>query len=505
LLSVLEVEKRFGAVTALKNASLQIMPGEIRALLGANGSGKSTLVKILGGLVSRDSGSILLDEKPLAIRSPRDSRGHGIAVAYQDLSLVPMLSVADNIMLGREPRGRAGFLERETIRKTAFALLERLKADFSTSTFCNVLDASQLGQVEIAKAFAWKARYLLLDEVTASLHHDQVKVLFDILREMRDSGTAVLFVSHRLDEVFELCAAATILRGGESVASVALGEVDHSDLAFHMMGKRLERAEARRREDQAVRETRPVLLVRDLALPPKVRGVSIELHPGEIVGLGGLQGQGQSEFLKAVYGAIPHAAGTIEVNGVPVRFHEPADALRRGLGFIPGDRDREGVLPIRSVTENIFLARMALTRLGARIRPRKLLEGAREMIAKLSIRVASPAYPARSLSGGNQQKLIVGRWLLISPKVLLLDDPTKGVDIGARREIHVLLRQMAQDGCAVLLSSSENEELLALADRIYVFYEGRITEELGGDRRTEAKLVSAMLGVGRPPVTEAVS
>jgi ribose transport system ATP-binding protein len=504
VLSVLNVGKRFGAVTALKNASLQLMPGEIRALLGANGSGKSTMVKVLGGLVARDAGEVLLDGTPLRIGSPRDSRRHGIAVAYQDLSLVPMLTVEDNIMLGMEPRAGLGFMERARVRDTALRLLGRLNAGFSSRTFLTVLDASQLGQVEIAKAFAWKAPYLLLDEATASLHHEQVKVLFDVLKEMRDAGTAILFVSHRLDEVFALCGTATILRSGESVASVKLAEVDHADLAFHMTGKRLERQEKRACVSDHL-DARPVLATRDLSVTPKVNKVSITAHPCEIVGIGGLQGQGQSEFLKAVYGAMAFDGGSVEVNGSPARFRSPSDALHHGLGFIPGDRDREGVLPIRSVTENIFLSRMSLNRLARRIRPRRLLEGAREIIAKLSIVVGSPNHPARSLSGGNQQKLIVGRWLLISPKALLLDDPTKGVDIGARREIHELLRAMAREGTAILISSSENEELLALADRIYVFYEGRIVEELTGERRTEENLVSAMLGIHSASKTEAAT
>jgi ribose transport system ATP-binding protein len=504
VLSVLNVGKRFGAVTALKNASLQLMPGEIRALLGANGSGKSTLVKVLGGLVARDTGQVLLDEKQLRLGSPRDSRRHGIAVAYQDLSLVPMLTVEDNIMLGMEPRAGLGFMERARVRDTALRLLGRLNAGFSSRAFLTVLDASQLGQVEIAKAFAWKAPYLLLDEATASLHHEQVKILFDMLKEMRDAGTAILFVSHRLDEVFALCETATILRGGESVASVKLADVDHADLAFHMTGKRLERQEKRVCVSDHL-DAKPVLATRDLSVTPKVNGVSLNAHPCEIVGIGGLQGQGQSEFLKAVYGAMPFDGGCVEVNGSPARFRSPSDALHHGLGFIPGDRDREGVLPIRSVTENIFLSRMSLSRLARRIRPRRLLEGAREIISKLSIVVGSPNHPARSLSGGNQQKLIVGRWLLISPKALLLDDPTKGVDIGARREIHELLRAMARDGAAILISSSENEELLALADRIYVFYEGRIVEELTGERRTEENLVSAMLGIHAAAAPEAAT
>jgi ABC-type sugar transport system ATPase subunit len=495
LLSVRSVQKRFGAVVALKDANLELMPGEIRALLGANGSGKSTLVKILSGLLAKDSGEILLDGQPLSIGSPLDSLRAGFATAYQDLSLVPRFTVAENIALGREPRGRAGLVERKQVLETALEILARLKAEFSPDTFTNVLDASQLGQVEIAKAFAWKARYLLLDEVTASLHHEQVKVLFTLLKEMAASGTAVLFVSHRLDEVFQLCHTATILRGGETVASVKAAEVDHTDLAFHMTGKRLDRVQVKKVSGEAAVSAEAVLAVENLTVVPKVKGVTLHVNAGEVVGLGGLQGQGQSECLQAVYGAIGRSGGAVRLKGTEVHFRSPAEALRHGLGFIPGDRDRDGVFPVRSVTENLFLAKLALRNMARIISPRELLQGARELIQRLGIVAGSPNHPARSLSGGNQQKLIVGRWLAVSPKVLILDDPTKGVDIGARLEIHEILRRMAQAGTSVLISSSEVEELLALADRIYVFYEGKVVEELTGNQRSAENLISAMLGV----------
>lgn len=495
MLSVRSVRKSFGAVVALKDANLELMPGEIRALLGANGSGKSTLVKILSGLVSKDGGQILLDGRPLSIDSPLDSLRAGFATAYQDLSLVPRFTVAENIALGREPRGRAGLIERREVLETARGILERLKAEFSPDTFASVLDASQLGQVEIAKAFAWKARYLLLDEVTASLHHEQVRVLFKLLKEMAAAGAAILFVSHRLDEVFQLCDTATILRGGQTVASVKVSEVDHTDLAFHMTGKRLDRAQVKKTSTLSAVGAEAVLAVENLTVMPKVKGVTLHVNAGEVVGLGGLQGQGQSEFLQAVYGAAARSGGVVKLNGREVHFRSPAEALRHGLGFIPGDRDRDGVFPVRSVTENLYLAKLALRPLARIINPQELLQGARELIQRLGIVAGGPNHPARSLSGGNQQKLIVGRWLAVSPKVLILDDPTKGVDIGARLEIHEILRRMAQAGTSVLISSSEVEELLALADRIYVFYEGRIVEELSGDQRSEQNLISAMLGV----------
>lgn len=500
MLQALNISKHFGGVTALKDASLSLAPGEIRALLGANGSGKSTLVKVLGGLVAPDAGNILLDDKPLAINSPADARRHKIAVAYQDLSLVPKLTVAENILLGREPCGRLGFVDSFAIRSRAGELLERLGVDVSPDVPAEELDPASQSLVEVAKALAWEPRILILDEVTASLHHDQVRRLFALLRELGRKGLGILFVSHRFDEVFSLCNTATVLRGGESVAAVNLDQVDEAEVVYFMIGTRPEKGPARAAGEETPEQQEIVLAVSNLRVPPRVKGVTLQARAGEIVGLAGLQGQGQAEFLRAVYGMLPYTGGRVEYLGSPVTFRSPRDAVRRGIGFISGDREREGVLPVRSVTENLFLVKLALKRLFATVKPGELQGEARQQIEQLKIVAGSTGHPASSLSGGNQQKLIIGRWLAVNPRLLLLDDPTKGVDITARREIHEMLRRMAAAGTAIIISSSDNEELLAIADRILVFYEGEIVAAIQGAARTEERLVSAMLGIERSSV-----
>lgn len=495
MLEAQHISKHFGGVTALKNASLSLAPGEIRALLGANGSGKSTLVKVLGGLVAPDSGTILLDGKPLTINSPIDARRHGIAVAYQDLSLVPRLTVAENILLGREPCWRPGFVDTRQVRAQAAELLARLEVDAGPDDLAGDLEPAAQSLVEVAKALAWEPRILILDEVTASLHHDQVQHLFALLREMSRKGLAILFVSHRFDEVFSLCQTAVVLRGGESVASIQLDQVDEAEVVYHMTGTRPEKNQTLTAGAQSEAQREVVLSVNDLQVPPRVRGVTLTVRAGEIIGLAGLQGQGQAEFLRAIYGLLPIGGGRVEYGGAKVAFTSPRVAMRRGIGFISGDREREGILPVRSVTENLFLARLAKKRLVTALNPRLLREEANRQIKELRIVAGSAGHPASSLSGGNQQKLIIGRWLAVQPRLLLLDDPTKGVDVSARREIHDLLRRMAAAGTAVLISSSDNEELLAIADRIYVFYEGEIVAVIRGNEKTEERLVAAMLGL----------
>lgn len=493
-MQVLNIGKRFGAVTALKDASLRLAPGEIRALLGANGSGKSTLVKVLGGMLNPDDGRILLDNQPLSIRSPGDARKRGIAVAYQDLSLVPKLTVAENILLGQEPLTRLGFVEKRQVRSRAFDILAELHVNANPESLAGTLDPAAQSLVEVAKALAWRPRILILDEVTASLHHNEVARLFHLLRAMRAEGLATLFVSHRFDEVFALCSTATILRSGETVASVDIADIDEAELVYFMTGKRPETVQNTEViQEPAGRST--VLSLDNVEVQPKVKGVSLHVSAGEIVGLAGLQGQGQAEFLRAVYGLLPFSGGSMSFCGTPVMFRSPQQAVRNGLGFISGDREREGILPVRSVMENLLQVKLAFRRLTGILKLRALEAEAQQMIDRLSILSGGVHHAANSLSGGNQQKLIVGRWLMVRPKLLLLDDPTKGVDISARREIHELLREMARNGVAVIISSSDNQELLEIAERIYVFYEGRITSELAAEEKTEGRLIAAMLGM----------
>lgn len=493
-MQVLNIGKRFGAVTALKDASLSLAPGEIRALLGANGSGKSTLVKVLGGMINPDGGRIIFNDKPLIIKSPGDARKHGIAVAYQDLSLVPKLTVAENILLGQEPVHRFGFIEKKQVLSRSLEILEELHVNAHPESLAGSLDPASQSMVEVAKALAWKPRILVLDEVTASLHHNEVDRLFHLLRMMRSEGLAILFVSHRFDEVFALCSTATVIRSGETVAAVDIADVDEAQLVYLMTGKHPELA--RNIETTTVPANQNIILSVDRAeIQPKVKDVSLHVGSGEIVGLAGLQGQGQAEFLRAVYGLIPFSGGSMSFCNKAMTFPSPQQAVGKGLGFISGDREREGILPVRSVLENLFQVKLAFRRLTGILKLRVLETEAQRMIERLRIVSGGIHHPANSLSGGNQQKLIVGRWLMAQPKLLLLDDPTKGVDISARREIHEILREMARAGVAIIISSSDNQELLEIAERIYVFYEGRITSELTEGEKAEGRLIAAMLGM----------
>jgi ABC-type sugar transport system ATPase subunit len=490
------VSKSFGAVKALDNASLSIERGEIRAFLGANGSGKSTMVKLLSGLLQKDAGTILSDGREMEIRDPDDARGKKIIAAYQDLSLIPKLSVADNLSLGHEKLTRFGLVDTAAKVKLADEMIGNLEIEANPDTLVEQLDPSNQSLLEFAKALAWNPEFLLIDEITASLYKHQVECLFRIVRELSAQGVGILFVSHRLDEVFSLCSTATVLRSGSTVAEVNLSEVSEADLVYYMTGKRNKTEE---KVSVQVREQhgQPVLEVADFSVQDKVRGLSLDLYPGEIVGLAGLQGQGQSEFLRALYGVFPFdPSSTMKLEGDPVRFSSPSQAIKRGIGFLPGDREREGIFSSRSIAENLFAARDGVRNSFALESTRSQRINAGKGIDHLHIVTAGPFVPASSLSGGNQQKLIVGRWLEMPLKILILDDPTKGVDIGSRREIHNLLRRMAKEkGTALLYSSSDNEELLEICDSIAVMYEGKITEVLHSTMMTAERLASATLGV----------
>ncbi len=492
MLKVKHITKNFGAVRALTDASVSIGPGEIRALLGANGSGKSTLVKALGGINKIDGGTIEIGGRPVQLKSPWDSAACGVSVAYQDLSLLSRLSVAENIVIAHEPRKTAG-IDKKEADEAALRFIEKLRINAFPGTMVSDLDVSNQSLVEVAKALYRRPSILVLDEITASLHHDQVSVLFDVLKELKNEGLAILFVSHRLDEVFSLCDTATILREGQSVAQVTLSETNREEVVYHMTGKKIRKADMNASADTR-REDR-LLDVEDLFVPGRVQGVSMYAGRGEIVGIAGLQGQGQGEFIRAVYGAIGYGKGRIRIDGIEAKINSPTGAIKKGIGFISGDREKEGVFQIRSVAENLFVIQTAISRLLSFISQKKQKAGALGLIEKLNIVAAGTGVPANSLSGGNQQKLAIGRWLIARPRVLLLDDPTKGVDVSSRSEIHGILREMTRTGIAVVFSSSDNEELLEVANRIYVFYEGKIVQELTGNGKTGESLASAMLGI----------
>lgn len=495
MLEMRGISKRFGYVRALKQAQFSVQKGEIMALLGANGSGKSTMMKVLGGLVRADEGSIFLHGKEIRIERSNDVHKYKIAIGLQDLSLIPTLSVIDNILLGIEPR-KTFFVDKKAAEAKIKPILERLGIGYDPEVLVSDLAPSEQSMVEIAKAVARDPDILVLDEVTASLHAHEVDLVFDELKRQKEAGKAIVIVTHRMNEVFRVCDRCTILKGGETVAADAVEHLDLDDIIFHMTGKRPE-AVCEAEEDVNLAELgkTPVVETRGISVVPSLKEVNFRAFEGEIVGVGGLNGQGQSEFIRTLLGDLLIDEGQMFYQGEELRFRMPVEAVDRGIGFISGDRNRESIFPLRSVGENIFAAEATQGRLFSDLSPRVITKYADRVIEEYSIVAGSTKHLANSLSGGNQQKLIIGRWLSMKPKLLLLDDPTKGVDIHSRREIHRILRDAAREGMCVVYASSDNEELLEIADRIYIFYEGTASRVLAGDDRTEEKLVAAMLDV----------
>lgn len=496
MLEMRNISKNFDAVQALSQASLKVKKGEIMALLGSNGSGKSTLVKVLSGLVNPSDGEILFEGRPVSIRNAADARRLGIAVAYQDSSLIPTMSVVDNILLGMEKQNKFKMIDRVKARETAECYLEKLKIEASPDALVQFLMPSTQSMIEIAKALAMKPKLLILDEATASLHSDEVDIVFEVLKELKQEGVSIIIVTHRMSEIFRICDRCTILKAGETVAEGNINEIDLNEIVFHMTGKYPDtNTGATVAEVHENRESNLLLDVQNMCMAPKLKNVNFKAYKGEVVGIGGLDGQGQSEFIRAILADEKYTSGSVSYKGREVHYKSTADAIADDMGFISGDRNRESIFPIRSVAENIFAGSAAKGKLFSYLNPKTIEDFAKKAIDAYGIVAGSTKHPANSLSGGNQQKLVVGRWIALSPQLLLLDDPTKGVDIHARQEIHRILKDCVKDGMSVIYVSSDNEELLEISDRIYVFYEGKISAQLTGAGRTEEKLIAAMLGI----------
>ena len=491
------IKKVFDSVVALNgSASLTVQSGEVRALLGSNGSGKSTMIKVLAGTYQPNSGEILSDGNPIQIRSGEESGKHGIATAFQELSLIPEMSVADNVLLGNEPLGRLRLIDRKAARNKINQLLEQFKLECDPSSYVQSLMPSTKAMLEVIKAVSKEPKLLLLDEVTASLHYDEIQVLFDTIRKLKSKGMAIVYVTHRMNEIFEICDTVTIMRGGETVKEGQVSEFKLDDIVYHMTGRRPKTRDTSECTTQSVNiDSEPKLNVIELEVYPKVWDVSLHAHKGEVIGLAGLEGQGQPEFIRVLLGAENASAGTIKFNGKDIHFRSPRDAVRNGIGFVSGDRNREAIFPVRTISENIGAGKIAKGFLTKYITPKYLMEFAMNAIAKYNIKVGHIRDAANTLSGGNQQKLVIARWIAMNPDILLLDDPTRGVDYHSRYDIHETLKECACNGMTIIISSSEYEELLDIADRIYVFYEGRISDMLSGERRTAEHLVAAMMGM----------
>lgn len=482
---ILEAEgmhKRFGGVHALRGAHLTVYPGEVHALVGENGSGKSTLLKIVSGQLQADHGSLTFAGEPLRLRNAIDAMRRGIATVTQETTLAPDLTIAENVFLGHRMARRGGFIDWRRTRARAQEALARLGLDLDPTTPARRLRPDQQQMVEIARALSIDAQVLILDEPTSSLTDDEVAALFTIVRNLGADGVATIFVSHRINEVFALADRITVMRDGHTVGGGPAGEFERAKMIHLMVGRALEESGT---HEHDAGESEAVLAVRRLTVPGLVDGVDLDVNAGEIVGLAGLVGAGRSELLESLFG-LRRAHGSIRIDGREVVYHNPRQALRDGMAFVPADRKLQGLVPEMTVTENLMMAATSRRTRLSRPRSAEELAAVREAIESMRIRTHSPRSLVSTLSGGNQQKIVLGKWFLTKPKVLMLDEPTRGVDVGAKAEIYRLLREAADGGIAILVSSSENPELLALCDRIAVMFRGRIAATLTREAASEA-------------------
>jgi ribose transport system ATP-binding protein len=490
LLEASAIAKRFGGVVALRHGDLQLRAGEVHVLIGSNGCGKSTLCKIIAGVVASDAGQLRVDGRPVAFGSPREASAAGVGVFYQELSLVPTLTVAENILLGREPR-RGGVVDNARQRRTAEAALARFGdvtgPELRPDALVGDLAADQRQIVEILKVLAEDARILIFDEPTSSLDARQVDVFFGLLRELKAQGRGIVFISHRMDEVFAVGDRVTVMRNGASVATLDLAATSRDEILRLMVGTEVT-ADYERPHRRGT--TGRTLLSVDGLATDRVAALSFRLEEGEILGFGGLHGQGQSDALRALFGAVPIRAGKISLAGATLAVRSPGEAIRRRIAYVSGDRGRHGVLGRRPVFENLVLAWLARGR-RLLLDRRGFLDRARPALERLKLKVPALTAPILELSGGNQQKVVIGRWLAVAPRLLLLDDPTKGIDVEAKHDLYTIMQELRGEGVGIILYSSEDAELLGNADRVLVFNGGRIVRELAGDALTEFALYEA--------------
>jgi len=480
LLSMEHISKQFPGVQALDDVTFEVVSGEVHALVGENGAGKSTLMKILTGVLPRDSGVMRWLGVPVEIDNPGRALGLGISMIHQELAVIPTLDVGQNIFLGREPtRSKLGVIDWDVLYRAARRELARVGLDVDPRTPVQELSIAQRQMVEIAKALSFESRLIVMDEPTSSLTEREVETLFALIRNLKAQGVSVIFISHRLEEVFQVSDRVTVLRDGRHIGTAPLGELSVPDVVWMMVGREVTQVSA----GAPPANGRVVLEVRDLSRGRALRDVSLQLRQGEILGMFGLVGSGRTDLARALFGADPIDQGEIWIEGRKVTINSPRDAIAHGLGFVPEDRKAQGLFLNMAVGQNVTISALGeLERLGF-IDFGRMRRLAQEYVERLDIRTPGLGQQVRNLSGGNQQKTVIARWLTLHPRVLILDEPTRGIDVGAKAEIHELMRALARDGVAVLMISSELPEILAVSDRIVVMREGRLVGELS---RTEA-------------------
>ncbi|WP_421076926.1 sugar ABC transporter ATP-binding protein [Microbacterium sp. IO18] len=486
-LELRDIRKSFGAVVALRSGTLSVVGGSIHALVGENGAGKSTLVKIVAGLYQRDDGIFRFHGEDVDFTSTAQSKSAGVAVIYQEPTLFPDLSVTENIFMGRQPTGRFGRIDRRAMRHEVERLFTRLGVTIDPDRHAEGLSIADQQVIEIAKAVSLDASLLVMDEPTAALSGVEVERLFTIARSLRDEGRALIFISHRFDEVFALCDTVTVMRDGAYIATSAIADTSVEEIVHQMVGREV--TELFPKQETTVGA--PLLEVENLTSPGVFHDISFTVRAGEIVGLAGLVGAGRSEVARAVFGVDPYREGAVTMQGVPIPRGRPTDAMRAGLALVPEDRRKQGLVIESGVGGNITLSiRRQLAKLGF-LTTGMENRAAREWATRLEVKAHALDTVAATLSGGNQQKVVLAKWLATQPKVLIIDEPTRGIDVGTKSEVHRLLSELAGQGMGILMISSELPEVLGMADRVLVMREGRITAEIARSEATSENVMYA--------------
>ncbi|MBV8857847.1 MAG: sugar ABC transporter ATP-binding protein [Acidobacteria bacterium] len=491
LLRATDITKSYAGVQALKSASLELRAGEVHALIGENGAGKSTLIKIITGAVEPDGGELQIEGKTVTNNSPRLAKELGVAAIYQQPALFPELTVAENVALGVEQSGLGGRVDWGARRRRAAKLLAQVGAKIDPDTDAGDLTMPQQQLVEIARALGADAKVLILDEPTASLSEEDTQNLFNVIRSLRERGVGMVYISHRLEELPVIADRVTVLRDGRTIDTRLMSEVNRQQLIQMMVGRELSAVFPKRE----VQLGDVVLELRDLGCAESgIKHVNLSVRAGEIVGLAGLVGAGRTELARAVFGLTPVDSGQILLRGEPVRIGSPRQAIKRGIAYLPEDRRRHGVILDMQIGSNITLASLDQISRGAGLDFKREKELAGDYARRLGVKTPAIYVPVATLSGGNQQKVALSRWLLTKPSVLILDEPTQGIDVGAKSEIHALMTDLAAEGVAVLMISSELPEILGMSDRVAVMYGGTIVEILGRADATQEKVLALALG-----------
>ena len=489
-----KMTKCFGAIRALQEASITVKPGEIRALFGGNGSGKSTLAKILAGTVAPDFGEILLNGQAVRIKSPICSKKLGIVVTSQELSLATNLSVATNVLLSCLPSHHQFFLDKRVVQEKARKQLKELKLDDLLDLEIRELPNNQKYMVEFAKAIVQEPKLLIVDEITSALFSQDFEIVKKVLFEISEKGVPIIFISHRMNEIYNICKTVTVMRNGSTIGTYDLKDISHNELLSQMSGKAVveEEMEAFNNAAFIPKDGKKVIIsVQDLTLPKFGHKISLQASAGQFIGISGLHGQGQSELIRSIFGMM--GSINLEIDGKMVEFHSPLSAIQHGIGFVSGDRENEGIFSERSIQENINVVCKLVLRQGE--------ANCKKVIEDYGVVMNNLSQSIKSLSGGNQQKIVIGRWTSMSPRVLLADDPNKGVDVQARHDVHLIFKELVDSGSTVIMVSSDDEELVNISNiiaesRILIMYEGQIVKTLKGTEITVENIVSAALSKG---------